>query len=352
MKGFLTFNEALSATDGTTRNLLLGNGFSIACKPEIFTYGSLFSKADFKRNPKLPAVFDALGTQDFELAINSLERSSKLLPIYRDGSEIEAEAMKEDAAALKAILIATVTKNHPNAPFDIEEEEYYACRTFLSNFIGNTKGKVFTLNYDLLLYWTLMQTDFSDGSKVDLIARDGFGDDDPDMKEDYVVWQGEAGGARSSVFYLHGALHLFDSGASLKKFTWVRTDKRLKDQSWAAIEAGSLPLFVAEGASKAKMNKINHSAYLHQAYRALKNAVTQTRSAFFIHGHSLAENDDHILKLLGRGKFPDLYIGLHGDPQSESNQEIVKRARTIADLRKTHELNLHFYDSNSASVWG
>ena len=352
MKKFLSFDEALAQTVNQTRILILGNGFSIACKPEIFTYGSLFSQADFSLNPLLPKVFEQLGTQDFEIAINTLENSSKLVPIYKSALEDVAKSMHEDAQALKKILISTVTKNHPNAPFDVDEEEYFACRSFLSNFIGDSKGQIFTLNYDLLLYWTLMRTEFTDGSSVELVARDGFGDDDPEAKEEYVVWQGEAGGARSSVFFLHGALHLFDDGAALRKFTWRRTDKRLKDQAWSAIQANSLPLFVAEGTSKAKMNKITHNAYLFQAYRTLKSSVTKTRAAFFVHGHSLADSDDHILKLLGRGKFPDLYVGLHGDPSSDSNQTIVKRARALSEMRRYNALEVHFYDTSTAHVWG
>tara|TARA_R110000850_G_scaffold237808_1_gene362520 strand:+ start:45 stop:1103 length:1059 start_codon:yes stop_codon:yes gene_type:complete len=352
LQKILTFQEALDQTEGQPKNILLGNGFSIACKPKIFTYGSLFAQADFTNHPKLPTVFNNLGTQDFELAINALERSSMLLPIYNSSAADTSAEMKADAEALKEILITTVTRNHPDGPFDIEEDEYFACRNFLANFIGDGKGKVFTLNYDLLLYWTMMHSEFADGGTVDLVARDGFGDDDPGTKEDYVVWQGEAGGARSSIFYLHGALHLFDAGHSLQKFTWNRTDVRLKQQSWDAIKAGSLPLFVAEGSSKSKMAKINHSAYLHQAYRSFKSTTTRTKESFFVHGHSLAENDDHFLRLFSRGKFPALYVGLHGDPNSPTNEEIVKKARSISAARRGPDLDVQFYDTTSASVWG
>jgi hypothetical protein len=38
----LTFAQALDKASGySKRHLLLGNGFSIACEPTIFTYGSL-----------------------------------------------------------------------------------------------------------------------------------------------------------------------------------------------------------------------------------------------------------------------------------------------------------------------
>jgi len=47
----------------TKRHLLLGNGFSIACRPDIFIYGKLFEQADFS-NLSLSAkkAFDALDT--------------------------------------------------------------------------------------------------------------------------------------------------------------------------------------------------------------------------------------------------------------------------------------------------
>ena len=287
-------------------------------------------------------MFEALGTQDFEIAINALRNVSSLLPIYMPGYSAPASKMKGDAEALKKILIETVTKNHPDTPMDVNEEQYYSCRQFLANFIGSDRGKIFTLNYDLLLYWTVMHTDFFSGEVVNLSARDGFGDDDAQSPEDYVTWQGEIASSRSTLFYLHGALHLFDDGASLKKFTWVRTGDRLKKQSWEAISSGALPLFVSEGTTEAKMNKITHSAYLYQAYRALSNAASSTKDVFVVYGHSLADNDLHIFKALVRGRFPTLYVSIFGDRNSSSNQEIVKQARKLEELRQISPLEVKF----------
>jgi hypothetical protein len=43
---FLDFAQACEkATAYGKKHLLLGNGFSIACKPNIFAYGSLFEEA-------------------------------------------------------------------------------------------------------------------------------------------------------------------------------------------------------------------------------------------------------------------------------------------------------------------
>jgi hypothetical protein len=312
----------------------------------------LFSQADFSKHPELPKVFEALKTQDFEIAINALQNMAEMLPIYVASHTAPVGKIKSDAEALKKILIATVTRNHPDSPLDVSEDQFHSCRQFLANFIGEKTGKIFTLNYDLLLYWTVMHREFSDGEVIELTARDGFGDDDWEAPEDYVTWQGEIASSRSTMFYLHGALHLFDDGANLKKFTWVRKGERLKKQSWEAISAGALPLFVSEGTTDAKMNKITHSAYLYQAYRALRNAASSTKDAFVVYGHSLAENDLHIFKALAKGKFPVLYVSLYGDPNSDQNGEIIKQARKLQELRHGNPLEVKFYDAQSAVVWG
>jgi len=50
----LTFQQALDKAAGySKRHLLLGNGFSIALKPDIFSYGSLYENADFSAAPRL-----------------------------------------------------------------------------------------------------------------------------------------------------------------------------------------------------------------------------------------------------------------------------------------------------------
>ena len=70
-------------------------------------------------------------------------------------------------------------------------------------------------------------------------------------------------------------------------------------------------------------------------------------------GHSLAENDDHILRRLGKGTFKKLYIGLYGDQISESNKAIIRRANDLAAMRNQEKpLEVVFFDSASANVWG
>jgi len=131
----------------------------------------------------------------------------------------------------------------------------------------------------------------------------------------------------------------------LQKYTWIRKGQPLVDQARTAIAANKFPLFVAEGTSaKKKKNKIRHNAYLYQCFKVLTANSDTSTHCFFIFGHSLAENDEHILKRLGRGKFRKLYMGLYGQPDSPANQEIVTRANALKSLRNVrHPLECHIF---------
>lgn len=354
MTEFFSFEQAIADSDRfSKRHLMLGNGFSIACRADIFQYGSLFAQADFSPAPEAVAVFKVLGTQDFEAAIRALENAARILPSYVPHGAGAAAKMMEHAGALKEILVTTIAANHPAVPGEIPDEKFWACRQFLAHFLTGDRGQVFTLNYDLLLYWTLMHEDMPFDDPVELGKNDGFGNDEDDPDADYVVWQGETGAHSARVHFLHGALHLFDSGSELKKYTWIRRGVPLVEQARAAIHANNYPLFVAEGLSVQKKNKIRHNAYLYQGFKQLTRNVEQGKHCFFIFGHSLGENDDHILKRLARGRFPKLYVGIFGDPLEQGNQWIIERAEGLAAQRSPRNpLDVAFYNAASANVWG
>jgi len=356
MPRIISFEEAIAdSAQFRKRHLLLGNGFSIGCRAEIFHYASLYAQADFSAIPEVQQAFEVLGTQDFEIVIRTLEAASKLLPFYAPKSAAGAAKMIAHAEALKEILVSTIAANHPGRPNDIFDDEFWACRRFLSHFLaGNQPGHVFSLNYDLLLYWTLMHEDAPEaGAAIDLSKNDSFGNDEDDPDTDYVVWQGETAAHSANIHFLHGAVHLFDAGSELQKYTWVRKGEPLVDQSREAIDAGKFPLFVAEGTSAQKKSKIRHHAYLYQCFKVLTANAGIGTHCFFVFGHSLAENDDHILKRLGRGKFGKLYVSLYGDPESDANKEIIQRAQDLAAQRhERYPLQLAFFDAESANVWG
>ena len=357
----VSFQDALDMSEVYgKKHLLLGNGFSIACKPDIFSYSSLFVEAKKKMSAELAAIFTALKTQDFEKVIRALMDAASILGVYLPKMLRSKRRLVKDAEQLKSDLIQAVAGTHPARPYDVSEDQYTACRMFLANFISeNAGGKVYTFNYDLLLYWTLMhEGDELDYDYVALKHDDGFRKD-PDVADaDYVEWQGEGAANRDqNVHYLHGALHLFDAGHQLQKYTWVNTGKALVDQANEALKKNAFPLFVAEGDSFSKLTKIMHSAYLHhnlKSFDGICKTKAQRGKALFVYGHSFDKNDAHVLEKIGRGKIDHLFVSLFGSPDSEANSTIRTNVEAIAALRGplAPELKVTYFDAATARVWG
>src|SRR5947207_3214934 len=111
----LSFEKAL-ANSSKTPHLLLGNGFSISCRKNIFHYGSLYQRANFKKVPNAPALFNAAGTQDFEVVIRNLSYAAKIIATYLKDSAAIASQMVKDARELKNVLVQAIAANHPNVP--------------------------------------------------------------------------------------------------------------------------------------------------------------------------------------------------------------------------------------------
>lgn len=341
-QNLMSFKEALDLADTVgRRHLLLGNGFSIALRPDIFTYNTLFEKAQEsqKLSSELSKVFANLETTDFELVMEALQRAATLARLYVNENPQLADKFEKDAAILRDVLAETIAENHPSRPYDVSDEQYASCRAFLSNF----GGQIYTLNYDLLLYWTLMQSEIQPA----IVSDDGFRSPDGHDKE-YVTWDVQ-NTDNQRIHYLHGALHIYDAGPELLKYTWNRTDIPLVEQIRASLNRREYPLIVTEGTSSQKKGRIQHSNFLGRSYRSF----AKIRNSLFIYGHSLAENDEHLLTLIDHGKVGKIFVGIYGDPADEANSKVIHRASLIAKRRGNpqKEPEVHFYDAASAHVW-
>lgn len=342
----VSFDNAMRRVEqAKKKHLLLGNGFSIALKPDIFTYASLYENADFSAAPHVPALFKALGTNDFEVVIHYLQNAATVVEVYRPSLVRLAARLRNDAAAIKDALVTAIAKRHPDRPYNVTTSQYAACRDFLHRF-----DHIFTLNYDVLLYWALMQTEVD---RLNLRPDDGFRhpEDEPDLP--YVSWQQSQS---ATVHYLHGALHLFDRGAEITKYTWSKTDWPIVDQIRDALDDDRFPLFVSEGTSASKRERILHNAYLHKALRSFEACANPAGNAIVIFGHSLADNDKHILRCISAGAAGHLLVGIYGDPSTPANQAVVKNAQKLVGDRERRRpknpLSITFYDAKSAAVWG
>lgn len=341
MPRLLTFEQCLERSEGgiSGKHVLLGNGFSRACRNDIFAYDALFDRANFEGlSPTVHAAFTALGTTDFEVVMRALRQCASIAEIYSTHDGAVAQRMLADAGALRDLLARTIAVSHPDRPTAISDEQYRACRIFLSHF-----KDMYTVNYDLLLYWALMQEQLEPPIRFD----DGFRQPD-DGPAEYVTWDVQKTGSQN-VHYLHGGLHIFDAGPELQKFTWCNTGIALIDQIRRALETNRYPLFVAEGTAESKLDRIQHSGLLNRAYRSFASIG----GGLFVFGLSFGRSDEHILRLLDGGRISHLFVSLHGDPDSETNQRIAERVGLIRARRTArHPLEIAYFDADSAHVWG
>lgn len=335
----LDFDEALGKVSQSKKHLLMGNGFSQALRPDIFNYGALFDMANFEGLPsRIRDAFEVLDTRDFEYVMKALSDSSLVSQVYLEGDSAVPDKMREDYGSLKEVLVNAIAHSHPDRPHEIGASPYAFCKRFLSNF-----EKKYTLNYDLLLYWALMQNEVEPRIDFDDGFRKPYSGD-----EEYVSWEIEHTNTQT-VHYLHGAMHLYDAGNELQKYTWVNTGVPLIEQIRSALSADKFPLFVSEGESHKKIQKINHSNYLSRSLRSFSNI----QGSLFVYGHSLADNDWHILRLIEVNRIRQLFVSIFGDPDNDENKRVMERAVNIKEQRPSWKpLEVLFYDAQSAKVWG
>jgi hypothetical protein len=357
MAALLSFDDVVQKSKSLKLHLVLGNGFSIAKFPQIFTYDALFSRADFTGNERLKRVFDKLKSHDFEAVMRHLLMLVKSGEEYNFGTAAIDE-VKKDIESLKQVLIQTICNNHPDSPNDVDDASYAKCFAFLRHFLTRRQSHIYTLNYDLLLYWCIARIGLSDEASARII-NDGFSNPSNDTDADYVSWQGESQAFFSNIRYPHGALHIFDAGDDIQKITFSRTNEKLIDQTRQALDRGLFPLFVSEGSSKQKIEKIKHNAYLYTCFQQfcgdvrgfVRDADGEPDTAMVIYGHSLNSVDDHFWSKLMRGKIRDVYVSIYGGLESASGLAVQQNAQRLKKAAPASSVSFSFFDAASVDLW-
>ncbi|MEM8994050.1 MAG: DUF4917 family protein [Acidobacteriota bacterium] len=337
---FAQVQGRLQAAGPDGASLLLGNGFSIACDPR-YSYRALRQHADGLLPEVSRALLDRLGTDNLEQVLQIVEDARWVAERCGQSDGSLAETHRQTCVALVQALAA----DHLTSPrqIDIERDRSSRAVAFMGLF-----RRIFTTNYDLLLYWTLMKNpgDRDEGYNY----RDGFrrpegerfGEFDPSVD--------------TNVFYLHGALHLYESRAEageVRARKHVRTGNRgLVTIVKGTFERGDFPLFVAGGRPEQKLATIKGSSYLNHCY----DAFSTVPGPLVIFGWSLGDSDRHLLSALAaNADLGPVYLSFYGDPESPTNLRLratVAELRDRARERRGAPLDIFLFPSQSAAVWG
>lgn len=323
MPDLISFAEAVAATEGADRTLLIGNGFSA----EYFSYNSLLSKSGLEPTSPIRNLFDELATVDFEAAIRALEGGALVARAYGD-ADLSINLLA-DAQKVREALVHAVNTTHPAHRKDLAFQ-YEAAAGFIAHFTS-----VFTLNYDLLLYWVnLEQAHLNDGF--------GLGSPTPDGRFHGPFKEH----AYCSIYNLHGGLHLFADGEgeifkALDSGTGV-----ISTLTNEITEKRRLPIYVAEASSTQKVRKINSIPYLRHCLRTL----AENHAPVFIYGHSADDNDAHIYRTIFGSKAAHLYFGIF-EPTEEGVAAVDGKLAGYQKAARS-KVAYSFFNSGSAAVWG
>jgi hypothetical protein len=272
------------------RGLLVGNGASVAVWPS-FKYKSLYEVA---RDPTKPdhlkqreiAMFSSFKTQNFEAVLSAMITAGTVWGIYNKPDN-HIDDLRQSYKRVRKSLIRSVREVH--IPFDeVTDGLKSKIRSILAKY-----DYIYSTNYDLLLYWSMMTDknqfkDFIWASDVDGV-KNYFDATDTDL------WDIEK--PVTKVLYVHGALHLYkqQDGRTFKKLAGEGGDLlELFD-----VQGDAIPLFISEGTSKDKLSAITRNDYLSFAYQRF----AKHRGSLVIFGHSLTpEFDQHLLDAMRKWK--------------------------------------------------
>lgn len=313
----ITFQSALEQAiedKNYKPRLLLGNGFSIAFDKKIFGYEGLLESAReknlFQGNDRLSKYFNISGTSNFEKIMKNLMELKSFFSNY-------SMEIQNDITQLKEIIIKTLSLSHPNSPYCISQIQSKNCAQFLRNF-----NSIYTLNYDLLLYWVIMKEnlymEFKDGFQYPINKiEEGTGN--------YVYWY-PRNKYFTNLYYLHGGLHLYGAANEIKKYCFSN-GRNLKEQIMHSINQKIFPIFVSAESYSKKLEIINRSDYLSSALNNFKHC----KDVLFIYGFNFSANDKHILRAIAYSKVKKIFISIY---RLKNIGEILNSIEEIKILRK------------------
>jgi len=330
----LDFKEVLESKD--EKNIVLGNGFSIAYdiafEESKFSWNTLSELCEINQNSPL---FELLKDSnfDFELAHQKLNGACEVISKYGD-STLLIDKYQNEIQTLREQLVIAVTKSHPENFSNLAmsngkkvRESIGKCRDFIGQF-----DNVFSLNYDLLLYWVRCY-------EGNYLGVDSFN------KVNRELLFSEADDA--NIFFPHGALFLTRHGVSARKTSNSDQDPIL-NRTIRNIQSGVFPLCVSEGTGEQKKKAIFSNEYLSFCYKS----ISRSKGVFFTFGCSfMDEKDDHIIEAMLRSPTELIVVGEY-KPNSESYHRLLHAFEKVQNRQGVRNpKKVVIADTSSVSVW-
>ncbi|MEJ8674101.1 DUF4917 family protein [Chromobacterium amazonense] len=276
-------------------SIIVGNGLSISIAND-FRYGTLFNHAVELGwiDEDAKSLFEYLKTENFEEALRALSESNDVLKIMTKSENIK---LKDAHDKIRQSLINSIGGLHKN---------YHSVEHSIKKLALKIKefDYVFSLNYDLLMYWAVIESNKSSKNSVkDCFFPTGFPSDWKKYKTPY------PGNTKSTlIFYPHGNMSIIKKGNTEIKAK-AEVDHLLSVIS-GHISNDEKPIFISEGTSARKLQSIAGSQYLSKVYFECMGEIGDNVA---IHGWSMSENDKHLIdRVLMSNKLRKVALGVNG----------------------------------------
>ena len=339
--------------DEFTDSLLVGNGGSMALSNN-FVYKSLYEKATEKENldQATQQVFSKFykDSHDFERVLYRLWQANYINDLFSVSDE-EKQKIKDGYNLIQKALLKAVKDIHP------DHRELKGQLFLVGKYLSHFKT-VFSLNYDLIMYWSMLE--YNDQYKN--VLKDGF------ITSDLLIYNSKVfaknrieilkkpytgNNSATLVFYPHGNLILHRTKSREGKIQGHKASYTSILETIADFweENNSLPLFVSEGTYQEKLEVISSSNYLSYV---IHEELPNGGDSLVIYGWGIGKQDTHILEQIARGTYQQIAVSVYkGNKEDEQiNREVEEIVqRIISTAKNIDEDNIKFFDAQSAGCW-
>ena len=357
MSKILSFEQCLEMAEKNNlkKHILLGNGFSRSFD-ENFSYYSLTNISD-------PLLKKLIKQYEYnpEIAMQYVDEYKN-----KDNIPIKKNDIKKD-------ILNKLIDLHPRSVFSMDLRYIQSCYDNLLRHFD----KIYTTNFDLLLYIITLQLAFLTTKQKTLI--DGFynGREHIDLRK--FIYRGKTiKSKKASVLYLHGALHIFidkiekeyynplfetneisklyiDDPRTVYRYTSNNNKEFLINQIKVKLET-ELPLTVFAESTGAKLGEIKQHSYLLNMYDIFSGKTDKTERCLFIFGQSLNNKLDghlsHAIQTSENIKY--IFYGIYSPAfdTEELLQAEMSRLHELLIVDTRNKRKLYFYDTFERDIWG
>jgi len=335
--------------------IVLGNGASIAID-QRFSYRDIFDMAGRHGfiSEDENRIFQEYQTTSFERVLEALRHAERVSSALMF-DESSLEVIRERTKKVKQALRDTVAEIHAERK---DVSKYFPrIADFLTHF-----GRVFSLNYDLIVYWSLL---WAHGvpNRPDRMMDCFSYDADDGLVFRRNVPLNTNGRNLTVVLYPHGNFALAKErtderlGKEIKITAYSRNVTLLDSivKHWMSDEYD--PLIVSEGSTFQKTDAISRSDYLRTV---VFNELRNVKESVVFYGFGFRDNDSHIIENVFRSPENIDRVGVSVYFGDKSDGKLIDYCKSAKNKIKSayrkgegHSSppDITFFDSSSDGAW-